>query len=31
MVAHGMDGMAEVLQLLNRTVMRVALTEQERR
>jgi hypothetical protein len=27
MVAHGMDGMADVLQVLNRAVMQVALTK----
>jgi hypothetical protein len=30
MVAHGMEGMAHVLQYLNRAAMRAALTKQAR-
>jgi hypothetical protein len=30
MVAHGMEGMAHVLQHLNRAAMRAALTKQAR-
>jgi hypothetical protein len=30
MVAHGMDGMADVLQVLNRAVMQAALAKQGR-